>query len=362
MKAMKSKKPWRIVGINFDHMHMGDLLRQAHECSTAQIVGICDVKPKRMASAISNFGIPSEQVFTDYRHCMEATKPDLVILCPATAEHALWTKRIAPYGAHILMEKPFASTLAQADSMIAALAATGKQLIINWPLRWYPSHCTAKRLVDEGRIGRVIEVHYYDGNRGPLHHVADKKEVTPTSAQKARSWFYKKATGGGSLLDYLGYGATLGTWFMDGRRPLEVTAVVDHPKGLEVDEHSIVVARYETGLSKFETRWGTFTDPWKLQPQPKCGFVLVGTEGTIASYDFETTIRIQTKSCPEGKSVPVDVLQPPHHAPIPHVIDRLSKGKKIEGPLSPTIARIGQQIVDAAVLSASRRKTVKLLE
>ena len=50
----------------------------------------------------------------------------------------------------------------------------GQKLAINWPLAWYRSHNTAKRLLDEGRIGDLIEVHYYDGNRGPLYHVADK--------------------------------------------------------------------------------------------------------------------------------------------------------------------------------------------
>ena len=34
--------------------------------------------------------------------------------------------------------------------------------------------------VDEGVIGDVIEVHYYDGNRGPLAHAADKIELMPT--------------------------------------------------------------------------------------------------------------------------------------------------------------------------------------
>ena len=37
------------------------------------------------------------------------------------------------------------------------MAATGKELIINWPLRWYPTHVTAKRLIDEGRIGDVLD-------------------------------------------------------------------------------------------------------------------------------------------------------------------------------------------------------------
>ena len=355
---------WKIAGINFDHFHMGDLLRMAHEHPEAEVVGISDEKPQRMADAARDFGLPPERVFTDYRRCLEETKPDVVILCPATAQHGEWTERVAPCGAHVLVEKPFAATLAEADRMIAAVGRTGKQLAINWPLAWYPSHRTAKRLIDEGRIGEVIEVHYYDGNRGPLYHSTDKREVTPeqVARDKPNSWFYKRAHGGGSLLDYLGYGTTLGTWYHNGAAPLEVTSVVDQPAGLEVDEHSVTVARYARGLSKFETRWGTFTDPWTLQPQPKCGFVIVGSEGTVSSYDYERTIRVQTRNHPEGEAIDVDELRPPHQNPIQYFIHCVATGRPVEGPLSPKVARIGQQIVDSAVLSARERRTVALVQ
>lgn len=355
-------KPWKIAGINFDHFHMGDLLRMAFNHPDAEIVGISDEKPERMREAITNFGLPPEKVFTDYRACLEKSHPDLVILCPATARHGEWTEKVAPFRVNILMEKPFAARLAEADRMIAAMANTGKQLAINWPLAWVPAHRTAKRLIDQGVIGDVIEVHYYDGNRGPLYHSADKRENTreQIEREKPNSWFYKKEHGGGSLLDYLGYGTTLGTWFHSGQAPIEVTAVVDHPAGLEVDEHSITVARYPRGLSKFETRWGTFTDPWTLQPQPKCGFVIVGSEGTIGSYDYEKTIRVQTRKHPEGEMMPVDEFPPPLQNPIQYMIDCIDKGRNIEGPLSIEISRTGQRIVDAAAQSAAERRTVSL--
>lgn len=353
-------KKWKIAGINFDHMHMGDLLRKVHEHPNAEIVGICDEFPDRMDSSRKNFAIPTDRVFTDYRACLEHTKPDLVILCPATAEHAEWTERVAPFGVHVFVEKPFAATLAEADRMIAALAVTGKQLMINWPLRWYPCHVTAKRLLDEGLIGDLQEVHYYDGNRGPLWHTANKIEIEPTTAFKASSgsWFYKKAQGGGSLLDYLGYGVTLGTWFHKGRKPSEITTVTSQTPGLEVDEHSITIVRYDCGLSKFETRWGTFTDPWNIQPQPKCGFILKGTAGTICSYDYEPTIRIQTVAKPEGYIQAVDTLEHPNHEPISYVLDCLERECLVEGPLSPEVSRIGQQIIDRAVQSAIAKQTV----
>jgi glucose-fructose oxidoreductase len=207
-------------------------------------------------------------------------------------------------------------------------------------------------------------VHYYDGNRGPLWHVADKREVDAETVtrDKPQSWFYQKERGGGSLLDYLGYGATLGSWFQGGRVPLEVTTVADQPTGLEVDEHSITIARYAHGLSKFETRWGTFTDPWTHQPQPKCGFVVVGTQGTISSYDYDATVRLQTREQPQGVVLPVDRLESPRRNPIEYVIHCLESDQPIEGPLSPRLSRIGQQIVDAAVHSARLQRTVPLTQ
>src|SRR4051794_1412420 len=98
-------KRWKIAGINFDHMHMGDLLRMVHEHPAAEIVAICDEQSARMEAAISNFKLSPDRVFTDYRKCLETTKPDVVILCPSTAQHAEWTEKVAAFGTHIIMEK-----------------------------------------------------------------------------------------------------------------------------------------------------------------------------------------------------------------------------------------------------------------
>ena len=140
-----------------------------------------------MARAAENFAIPQDRIFTDFDACMRAVKPDLAILCAATADHAEYTERLAAYGCHVFVEKPFAASVADARRMIAAMRTTGKLLAINWPLAWVESHVTAKRLIDEGVIGALTEVHFYDGNRGPLYHLADKVEVTreEVEAQKA---------------------------------------------------------------------------------------------------------------------------------------------------------------------------------
>jgi len=355
---MKHRK---IAGINFDHFHMGDLLRMAVEHPHAEVVGISDEQPARMEEAIRKLGIPRNRSFTDYRACLEKTKPDIVILCPAASRHGEWVKKVAPYGVHLMVEKPFAASIREADAMIRAMRKQ-KTLMINWPLQWVRSHRQAYELVEAGVVGDVLNVWHFGGNRGPLWHGADKVQKTSdqVAREKPRSWFYKKTRGGGSLLDYLGYGTTLGTWYLGGRRPIEVTATVDEPKGLEVDEHSIVVARYAHGLSRFETRWGTFTDPWTIQPQPKCGFVIAGTEGTISSYDYDDHVTVQTRKIPVAHRISAPAVRAPHQNPVQYLIHCLEKGEPLEGPVSLRISRIGQEIVDAAAQSAKLKRAVKL--
>ncbi len=121
----------------------------------AEIVGIADEQRGRMDQAAASFGLGERRYLLTINRCLEQVKPDLVILCPAAARHAEWVEKVAPAGVPILVEKPFAGTLAEADRMIAAMEKSGQALAINWPLRWIASHVMAHRLIGEGQIGDV---------------------------------------------------------------------------------------------------------------------------------------------------------------------------------------------------------------
>jgi glucose-fructose oxidoreductase len=78
---------WKIAGISFDHMHMGDNLRMAHEHPGVKIVALCDEKPERMQAVAEAFGIPANRLFTDESRLFEETKPDLVLRVGAGARY-----------------------------------------------------------------------------------------------------------------------------------------------------------------------------------------------------------------------------------------------------------------------------------
>jgi glucose-fructose oxidoreductase len=359
---MKAEGPWRIAVIGFSHMHAGDQIRHALEHPGAELMGLWDERRPQVEVVVNDFGLDDGLIFDDLDELLERGRPDIAVICSTTAEHVDLVRRIAPHGVHLMLEKPFATSLEAADAMIKEAHTAGVALTVNWPLAWYPSHRTARRLISEGAIGAVTEVHYYDGNRGPLNHAHDKIALDGAdhSAAKSATWWYSRESGGGSMLDYLGYGATLATWFRDGDLPRSIQAAVHVPSGLEVDEQSVVIARYDSGLSVLQTRWGTFSDPWVIQPYPRCGFVVVGSAGTILSEDYAPAVQLQTQAEPTPTSVPVDDLPYAETGGLELLIDRLQNGASIDGPSSWELSRKGQQIVDAAVLSASSGESVTI--
>src|SRR5258708_12723236 len=119
---------WKVAGISFDHMHMGDNLRMAFEHPDVEIVGLCDDRPERMVPAAKACKIAADRLFTNEWDLFAGTKPDIVLLCPATARHREWVSRVASFDCHILIPNPLAASLPEADAMIAAVRKTGKLL------------------------------------------------------------------------------------------------------------------------------------------------------------------------------------------------------------------------------------------
>ncbi|MFC6723236.1 Gfo/Idh/MocA family protein [Halobium palmae] len=340
----------RIAGANFDQMHMNTNLTWVRDHPDAELVGVCDESPATstgsLAQALEACDLDADAGYDDLDAMIEGTEPDVVVGGPKNADHAAFVERVAGHDVHVAIEKPMAASLADADRMIDAMPP-GKQLFINWPTMWDPVKHTVKRLLDDGTIGDVVEVQYYGGN---------------AAAPPADSWFYDADAGGGSLLDYLGYGATFTTWFRDGELPDSVTAETHVPEGEEVDFQSVSTCRYQSGLSTLQTTWHMLTNPWETQPQPAKGYELVGTDGAISTREREAPIRVTTTDRPEGYVVEPDALPERYRDLAHYLVDCLETDSEPEGPVNAAFCREAQRIIETARRSAAAGNGLELVE
>jgi glucose-fructose oxidoreductase len=341
---------YRVVGANFDQMHMNTNLGWVHNHPEMEVVGLCDEDPSTstgsLERAVDELGLADDAVYDDLDACLRATEPDVVIGCPRNSRHAAFVERVAEYDVHVAIEKPMAVTLADADRMLDATPAD-RHLFVNWPVTWDPVKHTVKRLVSEGTVGDVVEVQYYGGNAG---------------APPDGSWFYDAESGGGSMLDYLGYGATFSTWFRDGELPERVTAETFVPEGETVDFQSATTCRYADGLSTLQTTWRMLTNPWEVEPQPAKGYEIVGTEGTVSTRERDCDVRVTTRDRPEGYAVDADELPERYTDLVHYVVDCLETDTAPEGPTSAEFCREAHRIVETARRSADEGAGLPLVE
>ncbi|MFB6087201.1 MAG: Gfo/Idh/MocA family protein [Haloarculaceae archaeon] len=341
---------WRFVGANFDQMHMNTNVQWAHDHPDVEIVGLCDEDPETstgsLEDAVEECGLGDDAVYDDLDACLEETDPDVVMGCPRNSEHADFVERVVEYDvAAVAIEKPFAASLADADRMLEATEDT--LFVVNWPVSWDPVKHTVKRLVEEGTVGDVFEIQYYGGNAG---------------APPDGSWFYDDEAGGGSMLDYLGYGATFSTWFRGGELPEEVTAQRHVPDDMDVDVQSSTVARFEDGLSTLQTSWRMLTNPWEVEPQPPKGYDIVGPEGAISTRERDAPIRVTTKEKAEGYAVEPDGLDDRYTNLVHYLLYCLENDAEPEGPCDPAFCREAHRIIETARRSDEADETLELVD
>lgn len=100
-----------------------------------QVVGGCDPMAAQRERAATRFGIP---VFDDFDRLLADTKPDVVVIGTPPDSHARYCLRSFAAEAHVICEKPFVSSVQDADEVIAAAAAAGRRVALNHEYREMP--------------------------------------------------------------------------------------------------------------------------------------------------------------------------------------------------------------------------------
>ena len=118
----------------------------------AEVVGACDVDAERRQRAAEGWRVP---VFDDFSAMLERTQPDVVIVATPPATHATYCLRSLAAGAHVICEKPLASSVAEAEAIIASAAAAGRQVAVNHEFREMPIFRAIRDQVGSPEVGEL---------------------------------------------------------------------------------------------------------------------------------------------------------------------------------------------------------------
>tara|TARA_R110002072_G_scaffold41779_4_gene116845 strand:- start:376 stop:1404 length:1029 start_codon:yes stop_codon:yes gene_type:complete len=114
-----------------------------HAHPDAEIVGLVN-----RSGTVSHADLQGYPVFTDYHVALAQTKPDLVCIATYSDSHAAYAIAAMDAGAHVFVEKPLATTVADAQAVVDKATQTNRKLVVGYILRHHPSW---QRLIAEAR-------------------------------------------------------------------------------------------------------------------------------------------------------------------------------------------------------------------
>ncbi|HET9068404.1 MAG TPA: Gfo/Idh/MocA family oxidoreductase [Amaricoccus sp.] len=120
-----------LIGCGFfamNHLHAW------RDVEGAGIVALCDRDPERLARAAEAFGIA--RTYADAAEMLDGERLDFVDIATTVATHRPLVELAAGAGAHVICQKPFASSMADARAMVAAADAAGRTLMVHENFRW----------------------------------------------------------------------------------------------------------------------------------------------------------------------------------------------------------------------------------
>lgn len=175
---MIMKDKYKVVIVGFAHVHINDVAKHFYEHPRIDLCGAADVPPhmpEMKPGAIytrewnidyccKNYNIPK---FDDWKQMLDEVKPDLCVVNSENCYHVQITEECAKRGIGVSIEKPMATTMSDAMKMYRIVKKYGTFYMVNWPITWNPGLQTVKRMVDDGAIGKVIEIKTRMGSHRP---------------------------------------------------------------------------------------------------------------------------------------------------------------------------------------------------
>ena len=317
------------------------------QIQNAKLVAVCDIVEDKSKKLGEQFDVP---YFTDMRAMLETADIDVVAVLTESGNHAKHVIEISQYNKHIVVEKPMALTLNDADAMIDACDKAGVKLFVVKQNRFNVPVVKMREALETGRFGKLI--------LGTVR----VRWCRPQSYYDLDPWRGTWALDGGVLTNQASHHVDLLEWMMG-----EVESV--HAMGttalacIEAEDTAIVNLRFKNGAL------GIIEATTAARPKDLEGSIsLLGETGTVEIGGFAVN-HLKVWNFIEQTKDDADVMErysvnPPnvygfgHQAYYEHVVDSILNSKKhlvdgLEG-------RKSLELINAIYESIETKKEVHL--
>ena len=351
---MSDRPTWRVAILGLGHWYSAfGLARGLREYPRAELVAAAWDNPTQLEAFTSTFG---GRGYRDYRELLDRERVDIVHIAAPVSQLAELTIRSANAGKHIILGKPMAMNVAEADRMVEAVEAAGVSCLAFQGIGRLRS-ADLKARIDSGVIGEIVVLH----------------QVCRWSI--AEDWFHSGTPGwfadpsqvpGGAFIDEGIYWIDLFMW-LSASVVVKVEARVGNlvHKDIAVEDWGMATFTFASGLvATLEASW-TINAPRTSGPSPKQNSVVrtevVGTRGEIIDQWFRAPGRAMlaagaTDWVFERQSE--EPFVPPAPFPLTHLVDCLEQHRQPVATIQD--ARRSLVVALAAYESAREGRTVHL--
>jgi predicted dehydrogenase len=305
-----------LVGCGRIAKRHADLLGNA-QIAHAQLVAVCDTVPRKAEAIARQFGVPH---FHDMHEMMKSVAADVVVVLTESGNHAKDVIALAPYGRNVIVEKPMALTLEDADAMIRACDQAGVRLFVVKQNRFNVPVVKLRESLEQGRFGRLV--------LGTVR----VRWCRPQSYYDQDPWRGTWALDGGVLSNQASHHVDLLEWMMgevDSVFAMSTTALVN----IEAEDTAVVLLRFRSGAL------GVIEATTAARPKDLEGSIsILGERGSVEIGGFavnEMKIWNFLDSQPDDAQVmqrysvnPPNVYGFGHQAYYEHVVDCIRNDKQ----------------------------------
>lgn len=317
-------------------------------------VSVADPNQPLLDKAHGEFGI--SRLYDDYSSLLEKEQPDAVLIFVDNAGGASLVDLAASFGKPMMVEKPMADSLANAERMRVAAANASVPLMINWPTNWQPAVRYVLQLARDGAVGPVHRFNFRSGHRGPREYGCSSYFC---------GWLYdERRNGAGAYIDYCGYGASMARYLLGS--PSRASATIGHltKPDIAVDDNAVLTLRYPHAIAVIEATWSA------SGPVPDGGPAISGRSGTLVVQrdsgrkegDIRRggEVRLSSDDNPDGEILIPPELAEGERTAIQYFLTCLKRDRPIEGLVSMEVGRDTQEILEAGLRSEREGRVISL--